>query len=185
MSYQDAFEAYERIINSSDNKSPLKGVLPFLQINPNGADFSSRNSIVNQIHQRMNEQLAGSDAFPTSLDTRNSNVTIDTHDKDTRFNEGLIEVLFYARNDSIVLTMNGYPVYIGKNHYEFIPFMSQSIQDENDALGCEGVPYLIGDLEGKADAFMNNFLDGARSVSTPSFAVPKGMLINLEAVKNL
>lgn len=58
MSYQDAFEAYERIINSSDNKSPLKGVLPFLQINPNGADFSSRNSIVNQIHQRMNEQLA-------------------------------------------------------------------------------------------------------------------------------
>ena len=59
------------------------------------------------------------------------------------------------------------------------------MEDENDALGCEGLPYFIGDLEGKADAFMNNFLDGARSVSTPSFAVPKGMLINLEAVKNL
>jgi hypothetical protein len=95
----------------------------------------------------------------------------------------MIEWRYYVRNDQIVLMANNYPVYIGPNTFGFIPYVIKPATSSKVRMGCEGIPYLLSGFEEAVNSFLNNYIDSARSVATPSFTVLKGLLMNPSQVE--
>ena len=91
----------------------------------------------------------------------------------TEITKELIEYKYYTTDAGIVLHANGYPVYVGKNPFGFIPFEIMSASDPQYVLDCEGVPYKLAGLSDTMDSFMNNYIDSARSIATPTFVALK------------
>jgi len=44
-----------------------------------------------------------------------------------------------------------------------------SASDPQYVLDCEGVPYKLAGLSDTMDSFMNNYIDSARAIATPTF----------------
>lgn len=166
---------YGALIDSDDNMSPLKDYLEFLTMdkNRNGADFRDYAIIKDQIHQQINYNFSKEDAFPDVFSVQGSIGSQSTQDLDDDVTDGLMECLFTTDDVNLILHINGYPMYIGKNTYGFIPFVLSSINDEKKVMGCEGIPYLLSGMEKTMNSFMNNYLDGVKVVSTPSYVVRK------------
>lgn len=188
-SIDGVLNAYGSLINSEDNKSPLKDYVQFLTLdkNKNGADFRDYAIIKDQIHQQINWNHAKEDSFPDVFSNNASSTPVgmqNTQDYDDDITSGLIECLYTTDDVNIVLHLNGYPVYIGPNNYGFIPFVLSSINDEKKAMGCEGIPYLLAGMEKTMNSFMNNYLDGVKVVSTPSYVVRKGLFVDEESLEN-
>ena len=51
-------------------------------------------------------------------------------------------------------------------------------------MGCEGIPYLLAGMEKTMNSFMNNYLDGVKVISTPSYVVRKGLFVDEESLEN-
>lgn len=107
---------------------------------------------------------------PHSLQTPDSQ---GTHDLDIEANIGNVEWLQTVDRHEIVVHMNGYPVYIGKNPHGFIPYVIASTQDKDKHVGCEGVPYLIRGPAQIIDTHVNTYIDGVRVVANPAYTYPK------------
>ena len=188
-SIDGVLNSYGSLINSDDNESPFKEYVQYLTLdkNKNGADFRDYAIIKDQIHQQINWNHAKEDSFPDVFSNNASSTPVgvqNTQDYDDDVTSGLIECLYTVDDTGIVLHLNGYPVYIGKNNYGFIPFVLSSINDEKKAMGCEGIPYLLAGMEKTMNSFMNNYLDGVKVVSTPSYVVRKGLFVDEESLEN-
>lgn len=169
---------YGALINSDDNESPFKDYVNYLTMkkNQNGADLRDYAIIKDQIHQQINWNHAKEDRFPDVFSNNYESTSVgaqNTQDYDSDITDGLMECLFTTDEVNIILHINGYPAYIGKNDYGFIPFVLSSINDEKQVMGCEGIPYLLAGMEKTMNSFMNNYLDGVRVVADPSFVVRK------------
>lgn len=177
-------ETWWDLINNKENKSPLKSIdfIKLLANNQNWADLNNYWDIREQIYQKINEQLQNSDTydkvFTSGLSLFNTNPSQQTANEDTRVTKWMIEWKFYTRDDTIVLVANNYPVYIGKNVYGFIPYVIRPATSSKVRLGCEGIPYLLRWFEEAVNSFVNNYVDSARAVATPSFSVMKWLLTN-------
>ena len=111
-------QLFSSIINRADNKSPFKtpefiDLLP-LKKNQNSADFTDYGTIVDSIHQKVNEECQQQNKFIYDKDNYDSQVknTQATPDKDKDVTDGMIEFLITTENDIITIHANNYPVYI-------------------------------------------------------------------------
>lgn len=59
----------------------------------------------------------------TTYNTRQTSTTSTTADEDFRTTQNRVEYKYYVTKTRIVLFLNNYPVYIGKNIYGFIPYV--------------------------------------------------------------
>ncbi len=183
ISHYEFKEMFLPLINRKDNTSGLKAeslidALPIFA-NKNASDFYDYGQIVNQIHQKVNEDLRSKDRYSYSNNTmaHDSANTANTADADTQVTEGLIECLYTVYDDRIILHANRYPVYVGPNPFGFIPYVIKAAGDSRMRFG-EGVPYMLRGLEETSNSFVNNYFDGARALATPTFAAVKNLLIN-------
>jgi hypothetical protein len=146
-SHEEFMETFGPMIRRKDNKSPLKSdaFLAALPINQNNADLHDYGIIVNQVHEKVNEELREQDkyvlqsGFDTGLNTSN---TSQTQDEDTQVTQGLIEAKFTAYVDRFVIHANGYPVCVCPNFMGFIPYVIKAAGDEGMRFG-EGIPYML------------------------------------------
>jgi len=88
-------------------------------------------------------------------------------------NIGNVEWLYTVDRHEIVIHMNGFPVYIGKNEYGFVPYVIASTQDKDKPVGCEGAPFLIRGPAQIIDTHVNTYIDGVRVVANPAYTYPK------------
>lgn len=143
MTNKDFTLQFHSLIDSPDNESPLKSIKDFVQFNVNGADLRDYDDIILKIHKEKADRININDSYlpeNQGLNSLQDNKKFGTEKKTKRKD---IEVLFYTRDDLIILIANNYPLYIGKNIYGFIPFEIQSTTDQSRGLDCEGVNYLI------------------------------------------
>ena len=61
---------------------------------------------------------------------------------DTRNMANMVEAKIGYYNHKLVISANGYPVYIGENPFGFIPYVVVPIVNTHSRFG-EGIPYLI------------------------------------------
>lgn len=122
------------LINSPFNKSPFKDpeFLKNLPINKHASDFTDYGSITSEVYQQKNSDFQSQDSYRVT-GTALNNIPASsstTQDQDVDVTDGLIEFLYYTSESQIVLHANGYPVYIGKNIFGFVPYVIQSATDE-------------------------------------------------------
>lgn len=178
VSYQNFITTFWHMIRGKDNESPFKqdDFLSLLPINPNGADHQDYGNIINQIHQRVNEEFAEKDAY--DIATQNTGgQTSGNQDKDINVTEWLIEFKITWYYGRVILIANWYPVYIGKNPYGFIPYVIKAA-NHTKARFWEWIPYMLKGLEEVGNSFISNYLDSARSIANPTMVVQKNLMIN-------
>lgn len=186
--YREFMEIFGQLISTDTNKSPFRNewFLKLLPLNKNAADHSDYGSIENEIHQKANNEAREKDKFNvtnTSQTNKDIYPTWMTADQDSDVTNWLIEFLYTSYDGIQVLHANGYPVYIGKNIFWFIPYVIKSAT-QSDARFWEGIPYLIKPLEDVANSFVNAKFDGARKLANPTFIAPKNLLINEHELEN-
>ena len=180
---------FKTLIDDPDNTSPLKGIVPYLtsKKNQNGADFRDFAIIKDQIHQQMNYNFSTENAFNDIFSTNywQTATTTTSQDQDTDVTDGLIEYLYEVNDYTITIHMNNYPVCLMPNKFGFIPFVLSSTTDEKRPLGCEGIPYLLAGMEKTMNSFMNNYLDGVKSIANPTFIAKKGLFTDEDQLEDL
>ena len=179
-------EAFSALIKSEDNISPFKDLIPVLANNASRANFEDFWIVKYQIYQDINYECYVNDSFikqnPHSLQTPDSQ---GTHDLDIEANIGNVEWLQTVDRHEIVVHMNGYPVYIGKNPHGFIPYVIASTQDKDKHVGCEGVPYLIRGPAQIIDTHVNTYIDGVRVVANPAYTYPKWAFLDTNQLRDM
>lgn len=184
ISQAEFLETFGPMIRRKDNISPLK-TDDFLfslsrKENSTNAVLFDYGVIVNQVHQKVNEEARAGDSYTlqTGFDTGNNGRNDSTmQDEDPDVTEGLIEFKFTSYINKFVLHANGYPVCVCPNFFGFIPYVIKAAGDEEMRFG-EGIPYMLRGHEEIANSFVNNYFDGARALSTPTFVAPKNLLLN-------
>ncbi len=184
MSYYEVMSTFGNMIKRKDNLSPFKSesflqALP-LEYNKNQADFLDYGIIVDQIYQKVNEELREKDKYGLQTNATQFSTSTNsslTQDQDSAITEGLIEFKYTVYDDRIVLHFNNYPVYIGPNFYWFINYVIKAAGDDSIRFG-EGIPFMLRGLEEVATSFINNYFDGARALATPTFVAVKNLLLN-------
>lgn len=190
-SYGEFMETWGNLINSKDNKSPLKDP-DFLKAladpkNTNSADFQDFGAIRDQIYQKINDELRRTDSYERAfgqMNFANYASTNETPNDDSEVTRGMIEWKYYTRKDTIVLFANNYPVFIGPNKKGFINYIVKPATSSKVRMGCEGIPYLLRGFEEAVNSFLNNMIDSGRAVATPTFTVIKGLLVNEYQLEN-
>lgn len=184
--YENFIDTFWHLIRYKKNNSPFKWdeFLKTLPINPNGADFTDYGNIVNQIHNKINEDFRAKDQYTKST-TQQSTATNGgvNFDEDTTLTKWLIEFKITWYKTRIVLLANNYPVYIWENIYWFIPYVIKA-SNETDTRFWEGIPYLLKWLEEVWNSFINNYFDSARSIANPTIVANKNLLINDEQLED-
>lgn len=117
--------------------------------------------------------------------TTTTSTTSTTADEDFRTTQNRVEYKYYVTKTRIVLFLNNYPVYIGKNIYGFIPYVIKPTSNADIRLGVEGIPYLLRGVEMGINGYMNMYLDNVNIVNQPNFAARKGAVIDEEAFRQL
>lgn len=186
--YKNFIETFWHLIRNKDNKSPFKNddFLKTLPINHNlpGTDFTDYWNIINQVHQKINEDLQQKDKYllSTFLD-RWTNANNANFDEQTDVTEWLIEFKITTYDTRVVLLANNYPVYIWKNIYWFINYIVKASNDTKMRF-WEWVPYCIWALERVWNSFINNYFDSARSIANPTLVVDKNLILEDEELEN-
>lgn len=188
VSYTVLMDDFGALINSPFNKSPFKDpeFLKTLPLNKHASDFTDYGSITSEIYQQKNAKFNEMDSYKISGTAVNNNPVSSwlTQDQDTDVTNGLIEFLYYTSESQIVLHANGYPIYIGKNIFGFVPYVIQSATDETMRLGVEGIPYILSGIEETHDSFLNNLIDSARVTTVPRYIAQRWVFFNEEDVEN-
>jgi len=179
--YNNFIEIFGSMIRSKHNKSPFKwqNFLNLLIKNQTwDTSFDDYWNIVNQIHQKVNEEMEIKDRFNESLDnTQNTTRGARTQDEDTQVTEWLIEFKITWYKNRVVLLANWYPAYIWKNNFWFIPYIIKPAT-KTETRFWEWIPYMLKWLEDVGNSFMNNYFDWARSISNPTMVVNKNLMID-------
>lgn len=159
-SYENFLTSFSSLINDEENLSPFKDIINSLAVDGTKANFEDFGIVKYQIYQDINYECYANDTFiqqnPQNLLTPDSKTT---HDNDLSANIGNVEWLYTVDRHEIVIHMNGFPVYIGKNKYGFVPYVIVSTQDKDKHVGCEGVPYLIRGPAQIIDTHVNKYID--------------------------
>lgn len=175
VSHKTFKQTFGSLIESSDNTLPkefVSEIVKCLPINENGADKNNYNNARDSVHRDYNIKFRKTDMQSYDNNGRYIEDT-GTSIQSTEITKELIEYKYYTTDAGIVLHANGYPVYVGKNPFGFIPFEIMSASDPQYVLDCEGVPYKLAGLSDTMDSFMNNYIDSARSIATPTFVALK------------
>lgn len=186
LSLDDCLKVFNGLISNKKNKSPFKDpeFIKYISLNQNDSDLYNYGIVINEVHRDINRELRSTDSF-TNHPHQQANQSYTTYDSDPDVTEGLVEYKYTVTNDFIVLTFNGYPVYIGDNIFGFIPYVIKPTVQSDVRIGCEWVPYLLRWMETTVNSYMNNYLDGVRSIATPSFIGRKWAFIDEEQLQNL
>ena len=184
---EDAIETYSVLISSSNNESPLKDIAPLLTLNHTQADFTDYGAIRYQIPQKIADELRAEDVFLRDKNTSSAPIRTSgqTHDTDTSANDGKCEVKLYTDVHYQVLTLNGYPIYWGKNELGFIPYVIKATNTQNTKLGYEGMAFLLRWPANMMDSIMNNHIDSIKAVANPNFTYPKWAFLDESKIENL
>lgn len=184
VSHKEFMQTFWALIDSSDNESPLaKTITPLLPTNENGADKNNYNSAREQVHRDYNIKFRRTDIQNYDANGKYMDESNETRNN-TDVTKHMIEYKYYTTDDKIVLIANNYPVYIGKNIFGFIPFEIISATDAQYTLDCEWVPYKLAGLSDTMDSFLNNYIDSARSIASPTFVAMKGAFLDEESLKD-
>lgn len=181
--YRQFIEMFWQMIDSEDNDSPFwkESFYKLLPLNENNADFSDYWAIENEIHQKVNEEALEKDKFWIKESSVTKKTLISptwmTADQDWEVTKGLIEYLYTSYDGTQVIHANGYPVYIWKNVFWFIPYVIKAA-NQTESRFWEWFPYLLKPLEDVWNSFTNAYFDWARKLANPSFIAPKNLLIN-------
>lgn len=177
--YENFIETFWHLIRYKKNNSPFKWdeFLKTLPINSNWADFTDYWNIVNQIHNKINEEFKAQDQYTKSSTQQNNTNSLTNFDEDITLTKWLIEFKITWYKTRIILLANNYPVYIWENIYWFIPYVIRA-SNETDARFWEWIPYLLKWLEDVWNSFINNYFDSARSIANPTIVANKNLLIN-------
>jgi len=175
---------FNSIIESKENKSPLKAMAKYVLINENWADKASYDTARRSVHRDYNINFRKTDLSQIQdLDWKTTNDTSNSiSSKDIQ--KWLIEYKYYTTEDKMLVFLNGYPVYIGPNPFGFIPFEIMSASDPQYVLDCEWVPYKLAGLSETFDSFLNNYIDSAKSIAAPTFVAIKNSFLDEESLKN-
>ncbi len=181
-------KTFSALIDSPLNTSPFKHLKAELtdKKNSKDADFKDYTVIKDQVHQQINWELSQEDTFPDLFSRAHTTTQHQrsSQDEDPNVTDGLIEAILYTESSKIVLWANGYPVYIGDNEANFIPFVLSSTNDEKKVLGCEGVPFLLAGMEKTMNSFMNNYLDNVRATANKTYIARKGLFSDDQAIED-
>lgn len=111
VSHKSFIKAFDDLIKSPDNESPLKNITPLLPLNENNADKNDYNVARDQVHQDANIRFARTDS---RMYDANGRYTYDmpTGFQNEEYKKGLIEYKYYTTDERILLFANNYPVYI-------------------------------------------------------------------------
>ena len=185
VSYSEFIEVFWKIIRSKKNRSPLKWdtFLPLLQINENKADLQDYWNIVNQIHEKVNEEFRERDMFEQPNGAAIDSIWGTHHDEDKDVTAWLIEFKASWYSGRLILMANDYPVYIWPNPYWFIPYVVKAA-NQTKARFWEGIPYMLKPLEDVWNSFINNYFDSARAIANPTMVVQKNLMINDEELED-
>lgn len=171
VSHKSFMQSFEALITSTDNElgaSTIAELVKCLPINPHGADKNNYNNARNIVHRDYNIKFRATDVSQYDANGNFSQESASSINS-TEVTEELIEYKYYTTDNRIVLIANEYPVYVGINPFGFIPFEIMSASDPQYVLDCEGVPYKLAGLSDTMDSFMNNYIDSARAIATPTF----------------
>lgn len=181
MTNKDFTKKFHSLIESNDNESPLKEMKDYIQFNLNGADLIDYDDIIEQVHKEKADRIRVNDSYDTgNTNAVTNNIIGGWTERKTKRKD--IEVLYYVRDDIIILFANKYPLYIGKNTIGFIPFEIQSTTDQSRGIDCEWVNYLIGDIASLEDSFTNLLMDEVRQKINPPMIAIKGSFLDEDAV---
>ncbi len=185
VSYANFIEIFWATIRSKKNRSPFKedNFLPLLTINVNWADLQDYWNIVNQIHQKVNEEFMEKDKFLMPWKTKTQSISWTQIDEDTDVIEWLVEYKATWYNGRLIIIANNYPVYIWENPYWFIPYVIKASNQTKARFG-EWIPYMLKWLEDVGNSFINNYFDSARSLANPTIVVQKNLMINDEELED-
>lgn len=185
VSYSTFNETFWHTIKSKHNRSPFKSkdFTPLLTINENNADLQDYGNIVNQIHEKVNEEFREKDKFKMPWKTKMTSVSWVDIDEDVDVIEGLIEYKATWYEWRLVLLANNYPVYIWPNPYGFIPYVVKAA-NHTTARFWEGMGYKLKWLEDVGNSFINNYFDSARGIANPTIVVQKNLMINDEELED-
>ena len=184
VSYLEAMNTFGNMIKRSDNRSPLKDPI-FLKSLPlpeniNQADFLDYGAILDQIQNKVNEELRQKDKYWLQSWMQNNIQTTGTaltQDEDKDVTQWLIEFKYTVYDDRIILHFNNYPVYVWPNFYGFINYVIKAAGDD-DVRFWEWIPYMLRGIEEVWTSFVNNYFDWARALATPTFVAVKNLLLN-------
>lgn len=161
ISQQEFLETYGVLIFSDQNE--LKNVINQENIaeiisNKNQADFSDFANIRNEIYAYENLKLSKADTIykqnrPTRKVSKQESETTD-----------MTEFKYTEYKDRIILSANGFPVYIGPNPYKKIMYDFVQAYNSRQLLG-EGPAYLQFGIEDIQDSFFNNLVDNGRAAA--------------------
>lgn len=185
VSYETFIETFGHTIRSKKNRSPFKwdDFLTLLPINENAADLQDYWNIVNQIHQKVNQEFMEKDKFLMPWKTKTQSISWTQTDEDQDVITWLIEYKASWYNGRLIIMANNYPVYIGPNPYGFIPYVIKAA-NQTKARFWEGIPYMLKGLEDVGNSFINNYFDSARSIANPTIVVQKNLMINDEELED-
>lgn len=176
--YKEFIDNFWHLIRYKKNKSPFKKYIQHIVWNENwNVDKSDFGNILNQIHQKKNDELRQQDFYlknsKSNLDSNSSNIN---YDDDAELIKDLVEFKITTYQSRIILIANWYPVYVWPNIYWFINYIVESVSGET-RFG-EWIPYLTKPLEDVWNSFLNNYFDWARSISQPTFVGNKNLMLN-------
>lgn len=179
VSYATFIEIFGDTIRSKKNKSNFKldSFLPLLAINENGADLQDYWNIVNQIHEKVNQEFMEKDKFQMPWKTKTQSISWTHTDEDKDVVTSLIEYKATWYDWRLIILANNYPVYIWPNPYWFIPYVIKP-SNQTKARFWEWIPYMLKWLEDVWNSFINNYFDSARSIANPTMIVQKNLMIN-------
>lgn len=185
-SIETFINSFWSLISSETNESPFKDMISVLANDTTKADFTDFWIVKYQIYQDINYECYKNDSFiqqkPTNLQVPTSAMT---HDNDADANIWNVEWLYTVDNYTIVIHMNGFPVYIWSNPYWFVPYVMVSTQDKDQHIWCEWIPYLIRWPSQIIDTHVNTYIDWVRVVANPSFTYVKWAFIDTNQVRDM
>jgi len=185
VSHKSFMQSFWELINSEDNElwaSTIEELVKCLPLNSNSADKNNYNTARSIVHRDYNIKFRATDTSQYGSDWA---IVPETWSdiSNTAITNELIEYKYYTTDDRMVIIGNNYPLYVGINPFGFIPFEIMSASDPQYVLDCEGVPYKLAWLSDTMDSFMNNYIDSARAIATPTFVGLKWAFLDEESLK--
>jgi hypothetical protein len=180
---------FSQLIESSDNRSPLKNkeLRALCETSECGTvsrgDFGwTRMSIL----EFFNNKCKDMDGFSSNGNKEESQLTTTpgaygNMGKDSELTKGLGEWRMTEWNDEIVLLRNGFPVYIGKNSKRFISINIIPFKDVGMPFGMPLAISLMGP-ELVATSFQSTFVDNAAASINKANLINKNLILNTSQV---
>lgn len=172
-------EEFSALINSPDNelKHDIDHLLKNLANNSAAADKQDYGEIRTLVYQDINRTLQAQDSYYTGTKDIVAISTYQNIGDNSNVVKNLVEFIITTYEGRVVLQANGYPLYIGKNPFGFINYVTKSATNPEMSIGCEGIPYLIRGVEQTQDSFFNGYIDNARAIFNPSFTAIEGLFL--------